>query len=138
MNRRGLQILTKDRLADCRALLRAHRYCAAYYMAGYAVECALKSCIAKQIHKHDFPNKKLANESHTHDLAKLVSIAELRDLLEAAYGADKDFERNWKVVRDWSEQERYNLDISREKAQELYDAITARRTGVLTWLKNHW
>ena len=32
---------------------------AAYYMIGYCVECALKACIAKQIRRFDFPDKKL-------------------------------------------------------------------------------
>lgn len=36
----------------------------AYYLAGYAVECALKSCIARRTQEHDFPDKKLANDSH--------------------------------------------------------------------------
>jgi hypothetical protein len=118
--------------------LRAHRYCAAYYIAGYAVECALKSCIAKRTNRHDFPDRKLVNDSHTHDLAKLVSIAELKGVLEAANVADKDFGHNWDIVKDWSEQDRYNPDISRAKACELYDAITERRTGVLTWIKSYW
>jgi hypothetical protein len=107
-------------------------------MAGYAVECALKACIAKRINRHDFPDKKLINDSHTHDLARLVSIANLKNGLEAAYAADKDFERNWDIVRDWSAEDRYNPNISSEQARDLYNAITERRTGVLTWLRNHW
>ena len=75
MNRRTLQTLARDRLADARALLRAHRYAAAYYMAGYAVECALKACITKHVNRHDFPDKKLATDSYTHDLNRLVTAA---------------------------------------------------------------
>jgi hypothetical protein len=107
-------------------------------MAGYAVECALKSCIAKRINRHDFPNKKLINDSHTHDLAKLMSIAELKDGLETARAADKSLGLNWKIVRDWSEEDRYNLNISKEDALELYSAITMRRAGIMAWLRNHW
>lgn len=54
MNRRTFQQLSATRLADARALLAARRY-AAYYLAGYAVECALKACIAKQTRRYDFP-----------------------------------------------------------------------------------
>ena len=32
----------------------------AYYLAGYAVECALKACVAKQTREHDFPDRKSA------------------------------------------------------------------------------
>jgi HEPN domain-containing protein len=138
MNRRGLQVLTRDRLADTRALLRARRYAAAYYMAGYAIECALKACIAKRINRHDFPDKKLINDSYTHDLTKLVGIAALKSRLDAAHAADKAFRLNWEVVRDWSEEDRYNPNISRDDARELYSAIIKRRTGVMTWLRSHW
>lgn len=130
--------MTRDRLTDARTLLRAHRYCAAYYMSGYAVECALKSCISKRINRHDFPDKKLINDSYTHDLAKLVSTADLKGMLELAYAADKDLERNWEIVRDWSAEDRYNPNISKKQARDLYSAITERPAGVLTWLRNHW
>lgn len=138
MNRRAFQTLTRDRLADARALLRSHRYRAAYYIAGYAVECALKACIARHTKQHDFPEKKLVNDSYTHDLMKLVDVARLADTLSAAHLSDKNFALNWDVVRDWSEGDRYNLDISKEDARELYRAITRRRTGIMTWLRNYW
>jgi len=138
MNRNGLQVLARDRLADARALLRSHRYAGAYYLAGYAVECALKACIAKQIRRHDFPDKKLVSDSYTHDLVKLVGIAGLKSKLDVALAADKTFELNWTIVRDWSEEDRYNFSISNAEARDLYSAITARRTGVMTWLRNYW
>jgi hypothetical protein len=67
MNRHGLQALTRDRLVDPRTLLREHRYSAACHMAGYAVECALKSCIAKRTNGHNFPYNKLVNDSYGDD-----------------------------------------------------------------------
>ena len=65
MNRKDLQRLTRLRLAEARVLLAAAKYDGAYYLAGYAVECALKACIAKQIKRFDFPDKKLVIDSHT-------------------------------------------------------------------------
>lgn len=137
MNRRKLQASARDRLADARALLRARRYAAAYYIAGYAVECALKACITKQVNRHDFPDKKLAIESYTHNLEKLVEVAELQDGLEAAQAADEMFGRNWQVVCEWSAEDRYEPDISRDDALKLYGAITARRVGVMTWIRSN-
>jgi HEPN domain-containing protein len=55
MNRRDFQKLALIRIEDARVLFRGGRYDAAYYLAGYAVECALKACIAKQTMRHDFP-----------------------------------------------------------------------------------
>jgi len=43
------------RLKDAEVLLQKGRNEAAYYLAGYAVECALKACIAKQTKRHEFP-----------------------------------------------------------------------------------
>jgi hypothetical protein len=48
MNRAELQQLAEARLADAQVLLEAGRLDGAYYLLGYVVECALKSCIAKQ------------------------------------------------------------------------------------------
>jgi HEPN domain-containing protein len=47
VNRNGLQDLSKVRLKEATALLNLRMYDGAYYLAGYAVECALKACIAK-------------------------------------------------------------------------------------------
>jgi len=46
-------------------------------MAGYAVECALKACIAKQTKRYDFPDKKRVRDVFTHNLETLVKVAEL-------------------------------------------------------------
>lgn len=138
MNRRKLQALARDRLADARALLRGHRYAAAYYMAGYAVECALKACITKQVNRYDFPDKKLAGGSYTHNLEDLVDVAKLNDGLKAARVADEMFGRNWQIVCEWSVEDRYEPDISRDDALKLYGAITARRGGVMTWIRSNW
>ena len=48
-----------------------------YYLAGYAVECALKACIAKETKRHEFPDRRKVDASHTHDLRELVRLAKL-------------------------------------------------------------
>jgi HEPN domain-containing protein len=68
MNRADFQQLSELRLREAQALLAAGLPDGAYYLAGYAVECALKACIAKRTREHDFADKKLVNDSHTHDL----------------------------------------------------------------------
>jgi HEPN domain-containing protein len=47
MNRTDFQELAEERLEDARPLLDAGRFSGAYYLAGYAVECALQACIAR-------------------------------------------------------------------------------------------
>jgi hypothetical protein len=48
MNRAEFQKLSDLRLHESKALLTAGLPQGAYYLAGYAVECALKACIAKR------------------------------------------------------------------------------------------
>jgi HEPN domain-containing protein len=137
VNRRDLQRLARTRLSEARVLLSAKKYDGAYYLAGYAIECALKSCVAKQVKKFDFPNKKLALDSHSHDLEQLLSISGLKQTHEQEMKSNADFRAKWSVVRDWSESARYS-DRSQAQARDLYSAITDRRNGILKWLKKHW
>jgi HEPN domain-containing protein len=57
MNRADFQQLAELRLQDAEALLQAGRYEAAYYLAGYAIECALKACIAKRTEAESSPHE---------------------------------------------------------------------------------
>lgn len=45
MNRTECQELSKERIKDAKALLDAEQWAGAYYLTGYALECALKSCV---------------------------------------------------------------------------------------------
>jgi len=80
MTRATFQVLSETRRQEAVALLSADHYPGAYYLAGYSVECALKACVAKQVKRFDFPDKKLANAAFTHDLEQLVKVAEFRRL----------------------------------------------------------
>lgn len=119
-------------------MLRNGNYDGAYYLAGYAVECGLKACIAKQFKRFDFPDKKLVVDSHTHDLEKLLNVSGLKQQHQLEVKGNADFAVNWAVVRDWSEKARYTVGRSGAEAHDLYLAISARRHGILKWLKKHW
>jgi HEPN domain-containing protein len=64
-------------LKEAKALLDAGLPDGAYYLAGYAVECALKACIAKSTLRYDFPDKTTVDKSYTHSLTQLVGVANL-------------------------------------------------------------
>jgi HEPN domain len=61
LNRSSLQTLAELRREDARVLLENGRFEAAYYLAGYAVECAFKACLAKRTQEYDFPGKAAAS-----------------------------------------------------------------------------
>jgi len=137
MNRADFQQLAELRLREAQALLAAGLPDGAYYLAGYSVECALKACIAKRTQLNDFPEKKLVNDSHTHDLGKLLNLAELKDELNAVIVNDPAMESALDRIQEWSETSRYQ----RKKAQEataLLKAIEDEEGGLLPWIRLHW
>jgi HEPN domain-containing protein len=138
MNRNIFQRISELRRSDARALLTAGHYHGAYYLMGYAVECALKACVAKQVQRYDFPDKKVATEAFTHDLEKLMKLSGLAPELENEKQTNKALELNWTIVKDWSESSSYVIGISEAQARDLYSACTDRKNGVLYWIKRRW
>jgi HEPN domain-containing protein len=132
VKRKDFQILAALRLKDAKVLLRAGCHEGAYYLAGYAVECALKACIAKRTDKHDFPDRARAERSFVHNLEALAIVADVHQAL-----ADRTRSEKWGTVRKWSEQSRYRQP-TKEEAASLVDAVADRRHGILPWLKLHW
>jgi len=137
VNRSELKSLADLRLKEARALLNKRLYDGAYYLTGYAVECGLKACIAKKTKRYDFPDRRIVNDSYTHDLNLLIKVSGLQVDLEVEMRRDRDFEVNWAIVKDWNETSRY-VRHEAQAAKSLYAAVTDSRHGVLRWLKRHW
>lgn len=137
MNRQDLQQLAEDRILDAQALLDAGRWSAAYYLAGYAVECALKACVAKMTREYDFPDIQRARSSYTHSLGNLVVVAKLNKEHQVQLARSAVFRDNWLNVKDWNEQSRYEQN-SEGKARILFQAIADPVDGVLPWIKLIW
>jgi hypothetical protein len=137
MNRNDLRKFAMKRVRESFILLRNKQYSGAYYLAGYAIECSLKACIARQTKRNDFPDKRLANECYSHNLEKLLKIAGLEHDLQNTIQNNPPFEISWAVTKDWSEESRYQIK-SRQEAFDIYQAITNEEHGVLEWIKQHW
>jgi hypothetical protein len=141
VNKKILQALAEARVADARALLHAKRFEAAYYLAGYAIECALKACIATKTKRYDFPDKKLACKVYTHNLEELAQIAGLKEHLQHRFRQDPAFETKWGIVKDWSEQARHDMispqKEARRRANEMLNAVEDRQ-GILACIQQYW
>ena len=139
MNRTELQRLSAERIADAHALLAASQWSGAYYLAGYALECALKSCVLAHIDKTGiiFEDKKFGERCWTHEVEELVRLAGIAVERDVAAGANVNLRRHWDVAQDWSEASRYRL-IAQADAEELYHALTDATDGILPWVKNYW
>lgn len=85
MNQAELRQLSQVRIQDAAVLIAGGRWSFAYYVSGYAVEFALKSCVLSRMAHTGwiFEPKVKIDEVLTHDFGKLVEIAALRDELNA-------------------------------------------------------
>lgn len=135
MDRLQLQTLSKLRRKEAAALIRAKHYAGGYYLLGYAVECALKACIAKAVERHVLPPRD-AQKIYVHNLTQLRGFAGLE--AEMSLPTNVELQLNWAIVKDWSEQKRYESSIGKQAARDFYSACTARTYGVLPWISKKW
>lgn len=138
MNRSLFKKLSTSRLKEAQTLLKKGHYSGAYYISGYVIECALKACIARKTRKGDFPlDRKSLDNIYTHELEKLIKGAELEIKFNDQIKADKIFNSYWGVVKDWSEDARYE-EHQRKKAEDMIRSITDTKKGVLQWIQKYW
>jgi HEPN domain-containing protein len=137
LTRDDFRALSGVRLREARELLRRGHFSGAYYLAGYAVECALKACIARRTRRHDFPDKETVQQSYTHNLSQLIRVAELEADLLREGSRNPGLAVNWNIVKDWTESSRYEQK-GRAEATDLISAVSSRNAGVLSWLRGRW
>ena len=137
ITRSELQALAQTRLDDAQYLLAAGRTSSAYYLAGYALELALKACIARAFQPDTIPDKAFVLETYTHDLQKLLGTAGLRVQFNADAIVDPQLAKAWSIAVQWNEASRYSV-WDAAVAGELINAIADPKSGVFQWLKNHW
>jgi hypothetical protein len=142
VNRLQWQQLAERRLLDAKVLLDARRWDAAYYVAGYAVEFALKACILKRLGAapeliFEEKNRRFSENCWTHGIEELVKLADLKDARDADADANPSLGRNWLVVKDWGEKSRYQT-TPHQKAKKLYNAIADEADGVMQWFRARW
>lgn len=136
ITRADFQRISESRLQEAVTLLANGHAAGAYYLAGYAVECALKACLCKQRQPEHFPPKvSVVARMYSHDLSGLLDLAELGAALDAEN--DAMLKRYWAVAKDWSEESRYAFP-GQADAQLLVTAVTEPTHGVLPWLRRYW
>jgi HEPN domain-containing protein len=138
-DRAHFQRLAELRLAEARILAREGQFSGAYYIAGYAIECALKARIAALFRENEIPDRNLVNRVYTHDLTALLNPSGLEKPLERDRQSNKDLDRRWSIVKNWTEQARYSTWTEQE-AVAIIDAIDGdgKSGGLFQWLSAHW
>jgi hypothetical protein len=132
-----LEILSEARLIDARELFKAARFSAAYYLSGYAIELAIKACIAKLFRADSIPDKGLVNAVYSHKLDELLGLAGIKEQLKADMNSDPALSAAWGVASKWNETSRYEM-WDQFAADSILKAVGDPNHGVLQWLKKHW
>lgn len=138
LGRYDLQRLADLRTEEARLLLDNSYHSGAYYLLGYAVECALKACIARQTSEFEFPDYNRVRDSYNHDFRRLVVAADLSGDFLREHSSSQAFQDNWKIVMEWSTDSRYRHTISETTALAMLDAVTSNNGGILPWIKTRW
>ena len=126
--------LAEQRLAEAELLLANGFWSGAYYLAGYALECALKARIASSFRENEIPELRRVQRIYSHDLSALLDISGLEDELEAAIKADVELRKYWTIATEWSEQARYQI-WTQELASAMLEAVSGEQ-GLVRWLLN--
>lgn len=137
LKKADLRALAQAKLDDATLLCQMGRYSNAYYLAGYAIEMALKACIAAQFTADVIPDKSFVNDIYSHNLQKLVRLAGLQSELQHQSDTDVNFGANWALVAQWTEESRY-VSTDSLSAQTILVAIADPKSGVLEWIKKFW
>jgi len=134
MLRKDFQDIAVVRAREAEALLAAGLFDGAYYLAGLAVECALKACIAKATRQYEFPDLNRTRAVYTHRLDDLLKEAGLRETMATA---NLQIKLAWGKVSAWQIESRYRSGILADDAAELVRAV-ADGQGILVWLTQFW
>jgi HEPN domain-containing protein len=138
LNRGTLQLLAHSRVEEAALLLQHKHWTGAYYLTGLGVECALKSCLARAVQEHDFPDKSFIVKAYTHKLEELARLdGELWVQLNDEIGEDATLRDNWRTVRQWDDEKRYGV-VDEAEARSLYSAAAEPVSGILEWIQRRW
>ena len=135
LDRIDLQNLAELRVNDAKPLIDGGQYDGGYYLAVYAVECALKAAIASRTRQHEFPDLSFARKAYTHDLKDLLDASGLKTPFDQEFAKDPDFLDNWNTVKDWSETSRYEAGRQKGEADLLITAITDPERDLVMYIK---
>jgi hypothetical protein len=144
MTRTEFQQIALLRLEEAEILLNQGKYNGCCYLAGYALESALKAAICQRMDNDDFFD---ALKSETlrafkiHNLGELVILAGLSTLYKDLNLTNSVLLSYWEYIKNdikWSEQLRYQTGFTQIEAQKMINAINDPQNGILEWIKKYW
>lgn len=123
--------LAQQHEASARVLARSGRTAAqAFWHVGLAAECALKAYIMRVERLNSWPSKASRKELYTHDLKKLMAIADI-----VLSPADKTAPA-WHVVLQWDRAQGYDPRPTPPRVARSMIEAAFGEDGVVTWLRS--
>lgn len=120
-----LRSIANARLEDAEVLLNAGRSDGSVYLAGYAIEIALKARICQSLNWPGFPSTTKEFEGYqsfrTHDLDILLHLSGVENLVKTRHFTE------WSVVATWDPNVRYR-SIGIITQQDARDMMQSTRT----------
>ena len=144
------QELATLRLEEASILLAKNYPDGAFYLAGYAVECALKSAICRTLDIDDFfeLNSAKAHSAkvkddvlqkfRTHDYGTLLALSGWYYKLDTAITLDVILGDAWTIIRTLSWTEQYRYETTTRKGQVAVQGFIDSVNIFLQWIKTHW
>jgi len=139
MTRKDLQELSRLRLREANALYKARLYDGCVYLAGYAVELALKARICRLLRVKEYPlSGDIGRSFRVHNLEQLKLLAGLTPEIDVK--RNKELFDNWSKAVEWDPEQRYDAPgkYNDKTAKVILDGLTAKPDGVFTWLTKRW
>jgi HEPN domain-containing protein len=138
--RKDLQELSRLRLQEAEALYRARLYDGCVYLAGYAVELALKARICRLLRVEEYPplSGEIGRAFKAHSLEQLMVLAGLSREFDT--NKNQELFDNWSRAIVWYPEQRYEAPgkFDGTTAKAILDSLTAKPNGVITWLSKRW
>ncbi len=121
-----LDKLAKSRLCESEILFSNHKYDAAVYLCGYAIELALKARICKTLKWSQFPEVSIKNAQtfKTHHLETLLGLSGIEGEVKLVHHVE------WAMITQtikWSPEIRYNKigSQTRVDAENMLNSVKA-------------
>jgi hypothetical protein len=139
MTRKDLQDLSRLRLREAQALFKARLYDGSVYLAGYAIELALKARICRLLRVKEYPlSGDIGRAFKIHNLDQLKVLGGLSAEIDVK--KNKELFDNWSKAVAWDPEQRYDTPgkYNASNAKAILDGLTAKPNGVFTWLSKRW
>ncbi|WP_028527203.1 hypothetical protein [Runella limosa] len=142
------QTMAGLKVVEAKVLCSGGHHKAAFYLAGYALEFALKAAVCKCLDMPDFFKEKqkgtagyvggVLEKYKTHDIKTLIVLAGLYNKLEDYKTVNSDFGLAWYHIENLNWSERCRYELAGHSDIDVNKFVEGIETQFLPWISQHW